>query len=100
MEMKTAKEMKAITNSAYDNKISIACDILVESLYKDILRYAKKGWDRINVSVCARMASEHMSFNDEMTKDILGLVRGALSELGYFVTFDGSGEYQTINVEW
>lgn len=100
MEMKTAKEMRAITNCAYDNKISTASDILVESLYEDILREAKKGWNRIDVVVRVRMASEHMSFNNDITQDILKLVREELTALGYFVNFRGSGEYQTIIVEW
>ena len=46
------------------------------------------------------MASEHMSFNDEITQDILKLVRKELTTLGYFVKFSGSGKYQTIIVEW
>ena len=100
MEMKTAKEMKVITNCAYDNKISIASDKLVESLYEDILREAKRGWNRIDVVVWARMSSEHMSFNDDITQDILKLVREELAALGYFVEFSGSGKYQTITVEW
>lgn len=98
--MKTAKEMRAITNCAYDNKISTASDTLVESLYEDILREAKKGWNRIDVVVRVRMASEHMSFNNDITQDILKLVREELTALGYFVKFRGSGEYQTIIVEW
>lgn len=100
MEMKTAKEMKVITNCAYDNKISIASDTLVESLYEDILREAKKGWNRIDVVVWARMSSEHMSFNDDITEDILNLVRKELTALGYFVSFSGSGRDQMITVEW
>lgn len=100
MEMKTAKEMKAITNCAYDNKISTASDILVESLYENILHEAKKGWNRIDVVVWTRMASEHMSFNDDITQDILELVRKELTALGYFVRFSGTGKGQTIIVEW
>ena len=100
MEMKTAKEMKVITNRAYDNKISIATDVLVESLYEDILRTAKKGWSRIDVLVSTRMASEHMSFNDDITQDILTLVRKELIAFGYDVKINGSGKYQTIIVEW
>lgn len=100
MEMKTAKEMKVITNCAYDNKISIASDMLVESLYEDILHNAKKDWNRIDVVVWARMSSEHMSFNDDITKDILDLVRKELTILGYFVNFRGSGKGLTITVEW
>lgn len=100
MEMKTAKEMKVITNCAYNNKISIASDTLIESLYEDILREAKKGWNRIEVKVQARMASEHMSFNDDITQDILKLVREELTALGYFVKFIGLEECQTIIVEW
>jgi hypothetical protein len=46
------------------------------------------------------MASEHMSFNDDITQDILKLVRDELTALGYFVKFSGSGEHQTIIVEW
>lgn len=98
--MKTAKEMKIITKCAYDNKISIASDIIIESLYGDILREAKKGWSRIDVVVWARMASEHMSFNDEITQDILELVRKELITLGYSVRINGSGKSQTIIVEW
>lgn len=100
MEMKTAKEMKVITNRAYDNKINIASDALVESLYEDILHEAQKGWNRIDVVVSARMASEHMSFNDKITQDILELVRKELTALGYFVNLRGTGKYQTIIVEW
>lgn len=100
MEMKTAKEMKVITNCAYDNKISIASNTLIESLYEDILHKAKKGWNRIDVVVWTRMASEHMLFNDEITQDILELVRKELTALGYFVKFSGSGKGQTIIVEW
>jgi hypothetical protein len=100
MEMKTAKEMKVITNCAYDNKTSIASDILVESLYEDILCTAKKGWNRIDVVVWARMASEHMSFNDDITEDILKLVRKELTALGYFVSLSGSGRDQMLTVEW
>ena len=100
MEMKTAKEMKVITNCAYDNKISIASDVLVESLYEDILRKAKKGWNRIDVAVWVKMASEHMSFNDDITQDILELVCKELTTLGYFVKLEGTGKYQTIIVEW
>jgi hypothetical protein len=100
MEMKTAEEMKVITNCAYDNKISIASDVLVESLYGDILREAKKGWSRIDVVVWTRMASEHMSFNDDITQDILKLVREELTALGYFVELRGTGKGQTIAVEW
>jgi hypothetical protein len=92
--------MKAITNCAYDNKISIASDVLVESLYEDILREAKKGWSRIDVVVRARIASEHMSFNDDIVEDILKLVRKELTTLGYSVRLCGSGKYQTITVEW
>jgi hypothetical protein len=98
--MKTAKEMKAITKDAYDNKINAASDVLVESLYEDILREAKKGWSRIDVIVRARMASEHMSFNDEITQDILELVRKELTTLGYSIRLSGIGKYQTIIVEW
>jgi hypothetical protein len=98
--MKTAKEMRVITNCAYDNKISIASDTLVESLYEDILREAKKGWNRIDVIVRTRMASEHMSFNNDITQDILKLVHEELTALGYFVKFSGSGKHQTIIVEW
>lgn len=100
MKMKTAKEMKVITNYAYDNKISIASDVLIKSLYEDILRTAKKGWNRIDVVVWSKMASEHMSFNDYITEDILELVRTELTALGYFVKISGSGKGQTIIVEW
>jgi hypothetical protein len=41
-----------------------------------------------------------MSFNDDITDDILKLVREELTALGYFVSLSGSGREQMITVEW